>query len=78
MTHTPHGLAEEFPEQALKISALRETDAHFAGLVDEYNAVNLQVHRAEERLDLLTEAEEEVLRKKRTHLKDHIWMHVKA
>ena len=78
MTHTPHGLAEEFPEQALKISAMKENDAHFAKLVQEYNEVNEKVHRAEVRLDLLTEEEEEHLRKKRAALKDHVWMHIKG
>ena len=78
MTHTPHGLAEEFPEQALKISAMKEKDAHFAKLVQEYNEVNEKVHRAEVRLDLLTEEEEEHLRKKRAALKDHVWMHIKG
>lgn len=77
MSHTPHGLVEEFPEQATKISALKETDAHFAKLATEYNEINEKVHRAESRLDLLTEEEEEHLRKKRTHLKDHIWAHLK-
>jgi uncharacterized protein len=78
MTHTPHGLAEEFPAQALKISALKETDAHFAKLVEDYNAVNEKVHRAETRMDFLSQDEEEVLRKKRAALKDHVWMHIKG
>ena len=43
----------------------------------EYDAVNEQVHRAEKRIDLISEEEEEHLRKKRTHLKDHIWQHLK-
>ena len=77
MSHTPHGLAEEFPDKATKLIALKETDAHFAKLVAEYNEVNEKVHRSESRLDLLTEEEEEHLRKKRAHLKDHIWAHLK-
>lgn len=77
MSHTPHGLAEEFPEKATKISALKETDAQFAKLAAEYAEINEKVHRAEERLDLMSEEEEEHLRKKRSHLKDHIWMHLK-
>ena len=32
MSHTPHALPLEFPEKANKISALKETDAHFAKL----------------------------------------------
>ena len=78
MSHTPHGLAEDFPAQELKISAMKEKDAHFANLVDEYNAVNKLVHRAESRLDLLTEEEEEHLRKKRAAIKDHVGQHIKG
>lgn len=77
MSHTPHALPLEFPEKATKISALKETDAHFAKLVADYDEVNAKVHRAEARLDLLSEEEEEHLRKKRSHLKDHIWQHLK-
>lgn len=78
MSHTPHGLAVEFPDHALKISAMKENDAHFAKLVEEYDVVNKKVHRAETRLDLLTDAEEEGLRKHRAHVKDHIWQHLKG
>jgi uncharacterized protein YdcH (DUF465 family) len=77
MSHTPHALALEFPDKVSKISALKGTGAHFAKLVAEYDAVNEQVHRAEKRIDLITEEEEEHLRKTRTHLKDHIWQHLK-
>ncbi|MFN6925065.1 MULTISPECIES: YdcH family protein [Tabrizicola] len=72
MSNTPHTLQEEFPGMAAKISALKVSDAHFARLLEEYDAVNDKVHRAETRLDLLTEAEEEVLRKTRSRLKDQI------
>lgn len=77
MSHTPHALPLEFPEKATKISALKEADAHFAKLVADYDALNEKVHRAEVRLDLLSEEEEEHLRKRRSHLKDHIWQHLK-
>lgn len=77
MTHTPHGLAEEFPDHALKISAMKENDAHFARLVEDYAAVNELVHRSESRLDTITEEEEEALRKKRAALKDHVWQHIR-
>jgi uncharacterized protein YdcH (DUF465 family) len=72
MSNTPHTLHEEFPLDAAKISALKASDAHFAKLLVDYDAVNDKVHRAETRLDLVTEAEEEVLRKSRARLKDQI------
>ena len=72
MSNIPHTLHEEFPGDAQKISALKASDAHFAGLLIEYDVVNDKVHRSESRLDLLTEAEEETLRKVRSRLKDQI------
>jgi uncharacterized protein YdcH (DUF465 family) len=72
MSNTPHTLHEEFPGEAQKISALKVSDAHFAKLLTDYDAVNDKVHRAETRLDLLTEEEEEQLRKTRSRLKDQI------
>jgi uncharacterized protein YdcH (DUF465 family) len=72
MSNTPHTLQEEFPGEAEKLHALKVSNAHFARLLEEYDAVNDKVHRAETRLDLMTEAEEEVLRKQRSRLKDEI------
>lgn len=78
MSHTPHELAEEFPDHVEKMSALKQSDAHFAKLFDNYHEVNRSVHRAEtnvEPVDNLTETE---LRKKRGALKDQIWSYLQA
>jgi uncharacterized protein YdcH (DUF465 family) len=72
MSNTPHTLHEEFPAEAQKISALKASDAHFAKLLVDYDAVNDKVHRSETRIDLLTEDEEEALRRTRSRLKDQI------
>jgi uncharacterized protein YdcH (DUF465 family) len=72
MSNTPHTLHDEFPAEAQKITALKGSDAHFARLLVEYDAVNDKVHRSETRVDLLTEEEEEHLRKQRSRLKDQI------
>ena len=72
MSNTPHTLQEEFPADAQNISALKASDAHFAKLLVEYDDVNDKVHRSETRLDLLTEEEEEHLRKARSRIKDQI------
>ena len=39
MSHTPHELAEEFPDKVDVMSALKGSDAHFAKLSDEYHAL---------------------------------------
>lgn len=72
MSNTPHELAQEFPAQAARIHDLRLKDAHFARLVDEYHELNRAVHRAETRVDTITEAAETALRHQRVRLKDQI------
>ncbi len=72
MSNTPHTLQEEFPGQAAAITALKTSDPQFARLLVEYDEVNDKVHRAETRLDLITEEEEEHLRKARMRIKDQI------
>jgi len=72
MSQTPHDLHAEFPGKTDELHTLKTEDAHFARLTEEYNAVNDRIHRSESRLDLLTEAEEEALRRERMVLKDKI------
>lgn len=72
MSHTPHELAEEFPNDAAKIHALKQSDAHFARLCEEYHEVNRAIHRAETRVDVVTEEHEAELRRQRMKLKDGI------
>ena len=46
MSHTPHELAEEFPDKIDVMHELKQSDQHFAKLADEYHEVNRAVHRA--------------------------------
>ena len=73
MSHTPHELAEEFPDKAEAIHALKAGSAHFARLVEEYHEVNRAVHRAETNVEPTDELHESELRKTRMVLKDEIW-----
>ncbi len=73
MSHTPHELAEEFPDKVDVMSQLKQTDAHFARLADEYHEVNRVVHRAETNVEPMDDLAEVELRKKRAALKDEIW-----
>lgn len=73
MSHTPHELSEEFPDKVQVMSALKQDDAHFARLFDEYHEINRAVHRAETNVDPMEELAEVDLRKKRAALKDEIW-----
>ncbi|MDE4061225.1 MULTISPECIES: YdcH family protein [Rhodobacterales] len=73
MSNTPHELAQEFPDKAELISQLKQSDAHFAKLADEYHEVNRAVHRAETNVEPVEELAEVEMRKKRAALKDEIW-----
>ena len=72
MTHTPHELAEEFPEHAQKIHDLKLKDAHFARLAEEYHTVNRAIHRAETNVEPVADQTETEMRKRRMMLKDEI------
>ena len=78
MSHTPHELAEEFPEYVEKMSRLKQSDAHFAKLVDSYHEINRTVHRAETNVEPVGSTTETDLRKQRGALKDEIWTYLKA
>jgi uncharacterized protein YdcH (DUF465 family) len=69
---TPHELHEDFPGKADLIHHKKETDAHFRHLADAYHAANRAVHRAETRVDAVSEEEEHRLRRERARLKDEI------
>lgn len=72
MSNTPHTLQEEFPGEGEKITALKTSDPRFAKLLEEYDAANDKVHRAESRIDTVSEEHEEELRRSRVRIKDAI------
>ena len=72
MSHTPHELAEEFPEHAAKIHALKLADAHFQRLSEAYHGLNRAIHRAETHVEPIDGMAEETMRKQRLRLKDEI------
>jgi len=77
MSHTPHELAEEFPDAAEKIHTLKTSNAHFAKLADEYHALNRQIHRIETDMEPASDEHQTELRKKRMALKDEIYAMLK-
>ena len=73
MSHTPHELSEEFPEFAEQMHELKQSDAHFAKLANEYHEITRQVHRAETNVEPMEQLAEDQLRKQRAVLKDEIY-----
>ncbi len=78
MSHTPHELAAEFPEFTAKLSALKQSDAHFAKLADAYHEVNRAIHRAESEVEPVDDATANEMRKSRMRLKDEIFARLQA
>jgi uncharacterized protein YdcH (DUF465 family) len=72
MSHTPHELIEEFPDQVDAMHQLKETDAHFAKLYDEYHNINRAIHRAETDIEPTDDQHMTEMRKQRMALKDTI------
>ena len=72
MSHVPHELAEEFPDQIARIHDLKTNDAHFARLFEDYHEINREVHRAETDVAPTDDLHMSEMRKKRMALKDEI------
>jgi uncharacterized protein YdcH (DUF465 family) len=73
MSHVPHELVEEFPEFQEKITQMKQENAHFSKLYEEYHDINRAVHRAETDVEPTDDFHMEEMRKKRMHLKDEIY-----
>lgn len=72
MSHTPHELHAEFPDKTDKLHRLKQSDAHFSKLSDEYHTVNREIHRIETDVAPASDETLEGLKKQRLHLKDQI------
>lgn len=78
MSHTPHTLDQDFPDFVETIDKLKASDAHFARLVEEYDEVNSQIHRAETDVEPTDDAAMIEARKTRGALKDEIYAALRA
>ncbi|MEL7398419.1 MAG: YdcH family protein [Pseudomonadota bacterium] len=73
MSHTPHELADDFPEHPDRIHDLKVSDPHFARLFEEYHEINRAIHRAETLVEPVEELAEADMRKARMRLKDELY-----
>jgi len=70
--HTPHELTNIFKRDRELVSRLKQQDAHYARLADEYHAVNREVHRIEAETEAASDERTEALKKQRLALLDEI------
>lgn len=72
MTHKPHDLATEFPNDVELLHSLKMTNGHFNTLAERYQEVNHAIIRIEASLDPASDARLEDLKKERLALLDQI------
>jgi uncharacterized protein YdcH (DUF465 family) len=72
--HTPHELADAFPEDAAALHRLKQENAHFARLAQRHHDVNRAIHRIECEAEAASDERLEALKKERLHLLDEIAM----
>jgi uncharacterized protein len=72
-TLLPHALDREFPQLAAKIAALKQTDAHFAHLLAQHDALDDQITKSEMGVTALDDVNSENLKKQRLRLKDELY-----
>lgn len=67
-----HNLVNEFPQHKQKIHELKMNDQHFKKIFDEYENVDIDIHRIETGAEVTKDEVLNGLRMKRVHLKDQI------
>ncbi|QZD86833.1 YdcH family protein [Qipengyuania psychrotolerans] len=70
--HTPNELTTIFARDRELVTRLKQDNAHYARLADEYHEVNREVHRIEAEADAASDERVEALKKKRLGLLDEI------
>lgn len=68
-----HDLVHEFPELEAKIEDMRESNASFAELMDEYDELDARVRKLEELGTPVADETIEELKKQRLLLKDRLY-----
>ena len=72
MSHVPHELHEEFPNDSQRIHDLKVSNAHFARIAERYHALNRDIHRVEAGVQAMSDESLETLKKQRLLLKDEV------
>ncbi|HNJ47475.1 MAG TPA: DUF465 domain-containing protein [Novosphingobium sp.] len=72
MSHTPHELADEFPNDHALLHELKLNNHHFVTLSERYHEVNGEIHRIESGIETPSDEYAETLKKKRLALIDEI------
>jgi uncharacterized protein YdcH (DUF465 family) len=72
MSHVPNELHDEFPDAHERMRTLKQSDAHFARLVDSYHEINRAIHRANAEVEPTSDGIIEQMKKQRLAIKDEL------
>lgn len=72
MSHVPHDLHAEFPDDADLLHRLKISDAHFRKVADRHHDVNREIHRIEAEIEPASDHALEDLKKQRLALLDEV------
>ncbi len=73
MFNETHAILKEFPQYKERIHDLKAKDAHFAKLLENYDAVDKELFRIENEEETPSNTYTENLKKKRLKLKDELF-----
>ncbi len=73
MGDTPHELRAEFPDKAERLHELKVSDGRASQIMEEYHAINRQIHRIETNVEPAADEILEAMKKQRLMLKDQIF-----
>lgn len=73
-----HDLAHEFPQYRQKMLSLKASDAHFASLINRYDADNQTIANYEQGVGSISDEALEALKKRRLKIKDQIYQVLKT
>ena len=68
-----HDLLHEFPDKADRIAELRENDAAFRHLMEDYNWLDAQIRNLEDHDQPVSDSHMEELKRRRVQLKDRLY-----
>jgi uncharacterized protein YdcH (DUF465 family) len=68
-----HAMSVEFPELADRIHELKASNAHFARLLEEHDAIDQRITRDEERIEPINDESLHELKIQRIRLKDELY-----
>ncbi|MEZ5742639.1 MAG: DUF465 domain-containing protein [Sphingomonadaceae bacterium] len=72
MSHTPHELHDEFPDDADLLREMKLSNGHFQKVSADYHEVNREIHRIEAEVEHASDDRLEDLKKRRLAMLDEV------